>query len=355
MQCPSVDGGGMAMSTPETDAAGDSRGRLLALITANWSTQALAAAVQLGVAEHLQVEARSCEQLAQACVCPPGTLRRLLRALVTLEVALETAPGCYAAGPLAAQLRRDSADSVAPWAEYCATASWRSWARLTDCVRAECSARELEGRHAGLANLDAEPALAGLFNRAMVALGVAVAQRLALRLPIGDARTVVDVAGGTGHVLLAVLQRHLHLQGVVYDRPHARAWASAALEKAALAKRCEFVAGDVYHSVPAGANLYLLKSVLHDWNDARALAILHRCREAMAPGARLALVERLMPERLLPSADHRTLAHSDLNMLVGPGGRERTFAEYADLLAQAQLQAREPMELVEGYALVMAS
>ena len=343
------------MSTSNCDAARESRDKLLALITASWSTQALAAAVQLGVAERLHVEAQSCEELARACSCPSTPLRRLLRALVTLEVAIETVPGCYAAGPLAAHLRRDSEDSLAPWAEYAATASWSSWGRLTDCVRTGSTARELEGGRAGLSHLDVDPASADLFNRAMAALSAVVARRLAIELPIGESHTVVDIAGGGGQVLLALLQQHAHLQGVVFDRPHARALATAAIARAALAMRCRFLAGDFFHSIPAGANLYLLKSVLHDWDDAHALAILRRCREAMGPGARLALVERLMPVRILPSAAHRALARSDLNMLVGPGGQERSLAEYADLLSQAQLQATEPMELVEGYALVIAS
>lgn len=166
---------------------------------------------------------------------------------------------------------------------------------------------------------------------------------------------MVDVAGGVGHVLLAVLRQHAQLQGVVFDRPHAQSLATAAISRAALAARCRFVAGDFFQSVPAGADLYLLKSVLHDWDDAAALAILRRCREAMAPGARLSVVERLMPERILPSAPHRALARSDLNMLVGPGGRERSLAEYTELLAQAQLQVTERLDLVEGYLLVMAS
>jgi SAM-dependent methyltransferase len=149
------------------------------------------------------------------------------------------------------------------------------------------------------------------------------------------ARRIVDVGGGYGELLAAVLKAYPKAQGVVFDLPHAIDGSQERAADAWLAERCEFVAGDFFESVPPGGDAYVLKSVLHNWTDERSAVILRNCRRAMARGAKILLVERLAPVRMEASQEAQALARADLNMLVGPGGRERTEAEFADLLGAA--------------------
>jgi SAM-dependent methyltransferase len=147
-------------------------------------------------------------------------------------------------------------------------------------------------------------------------------------------RTVVDVGGGKGALLAAILQAHGLLRGVLMETPAVAAAAGPVLEAAGVADRCEVVAGDFFAGVPDGADRYLLANVLHDWDDDRAVAILAECRKAMAKDGRVLIVERLIPDN--PEQALPTLL-SDLNMLIVTGGKERTNAEYSSLLTRAGL------------------
>jgi hypothetical protein len=339
---------------PSADTAPDARAQLLALINASWTTQALAAAARLRLCERLAEQSMSLSALATACDCHAPALQRLLRALATLDVVVEAADGCYAVGPLGTHLVSDRPGGLGPWAELCGTSSWRSWERLLDCVRSGRSARELEGGRAGLYHLDADPIAAALFHRAMAAISHTVAEAAAAALDLAPARCVLDVGGGTGELLTVVLGTHRHLRGVLLDRPHAIETARARLQETGLAERCTLIGGDFFDSIPAGCDVLLLKSILHDWDDDHCQHILQRCRQAMRADTKLAVIERLMPERSVPSVNGRAIARSDLNMLVGPGGQERTRAAYAELLARGGLRAVAVTELVDHYSMIEA-
>jgi hypothetical protein len=143
------------------------------------------------------------------------------------------------------------------------------------------------------------------------------------------------VGGGYGELLAGILRDHPGLRGTLFDRPHAMAGAKARLHQAGVADRCEFVGGDFFESVPGDGDLYLLKSVLHNWDDEKCGVILSRCRQSMHRDASLVLVERVLPDRMRSCAADRAVARTDLNMLIGVGGRERTRAEFAALLGVA--------------------
>jgi len=328
------------------------RTRLLALINANWTTQAIATAVRLGVADHLTDLPLSIDALAQATGANAGALHRLLRSLVTLEVAIEPEDGCFALGELGSFLRSEAAGSLSAWAEFCGTGSWAGWEHLYDCVLTGRSARQLDGGSAGLGFLDEEPQAASLFHRAMGSLSFAVAESVACTLSFEEVSQVIDVGGGTGELIACLLNAHPALRGVLHDRAHAADAARQRLRQAGLSDRCEFVAGDFFDAVPAGGDLYLLKSVLHDWDDDRARTILTRCRASLRPSARLVLIERLMPQRLRSSDHDRAVVRSDLNMLVGPGGHERTEAAYRELLAACGLRVVAVRALVDGFSVM---
>jgi hypothetical protein len=145
------------------------------------------------------------------------------------------------------------------------------------------------------------------------------------------------VGGGSGELIAQLLAAHPTLRGVLLDLPHGLDGAPAVLEAAGVAARCSLVAGSFFDAMPAG-ELYLLKSVLHNWDDARCVQILRRCRAAMAPHGQVWVIERVMAERVGTTAQDRTVARSDLNMLVALSGRERTAREFATLFAEAGLE-----------------
>lgn len=191
------------------------------------------------------------------------------------------------------------------------------------------------------------------FDAAMSERTAGFAPSLAAGYDFSQFRTLADIGGGRGALLAAVLRAHRQLHGVLLETSAVAAGAAAVLHAAGLADRWQVVVGDFFESVPDGADAYLMANVLHDWDDARAVRILASCRRAMAPDGRVLIVERLIPDD--PAEAIPTLL-SDFNMLVLTGGRERTNAEYGELLAAADLRAGAivpvafPYGVIEGFA-----
>src|SRR5207244_10855637 len=148
-------------------------------------------------------------------------------------------------------------------------------------------------------------------------------------------RALLRVGGRQGALISSILGGNPALRGILFDIPPVIENAKARIAEAGLAGRCELVAGDFFASVPVGGDAYVLKWVIHDWDDERSVAILRNCHRAMARDGRLLLVERVVPERIDQSADTQGMLLGDLNMLLVTGGRERTAAEYQALLARA--------------------
>jgi len=203
-------------------------------------------------------------------------------------------------------------------------------------VRTGQSARELIVGTPGFTHLDQNPEAAAIFNQAMVELTRLAALEVVKAYDFSG-KKVMDVGGGYGELLAQVLIAYPTATGVLFDMAHAIRGARDAFAERGLAARCEFVAGDFFDSIPAGADVYMMKSVIHDWPDDRAVAILRTCRRAMRPDSRLLLVERIMHARLAPSAQSESLARSDLHMLVALGAQERAPAEFETLLRAAGL------------------
>lgn len=318
----------------------DEAAHLLAMVNANWMTQAIGVAAHLGLADALAERPAQASDLAARTGCDADALERLLRGLASLGVCAQAPDGRYALTSMGALLRRDAMPSIRSWAIYTALHSWSLWGRLADCVRTGQSARKLASGGEGYAHLDADPATAAVFNRAMEEVTHLVAGAVAREGRFEGAHQVVDVGGGHGEMLAVILAKHPHLQGMVCDLPHAAAGARRLLADAGLEARASFVAASFFESIPAGADTYVMKSIVHNWDDERSVAILRRVREAAPAGARVLLVERVLPERLDGSEVERATLRSDINMLVGLGGRERTEAQMAGLLAQAGFTVR---------------
>ena len=287
----------------------------------------------LGIADELAAGPRQRRDLAGAVDADADALYRLLRALASIGVFEELGDRRFALTELGQGLRSEAPGSLAGWAAYVGSPSfWASWGALLHSVRTgENAFRHLHGESIWEYRA-ARPEDQAVFDRAMAALTGAAHDSVLDAYDFGRFATIVDVGGGNGTLLARVLGRHSSAQGVLFDQPHVVAGAPEVL--APYADRCRIVGGSFFEAVPTGGDAYVLKAIIHDWEDPEAMAILRACRDAMAPEAALVLIERdLGPPNAVPDAKF-----SDLNMLVNPGGRERTYDEYAQLCEQAGLQ-----------------
>ncbi|MBX3027418.1 hypothetical protein KF840_21175 [bacterium] len=320
-----------------------------------WIPQALHAAARLGVADAIAADGTASADVARAIGADPLATHRLLRALVALELCRRTDDGRFLLTPLGACLRADAPDSVRAWVLLMGgDMVWRSWGRLADCVRAgECAPRLFEGKDAFESMAD-HPLERAIFDQSMQELTRRAAPALVAAYDFAAARTVVDVGGGHGALLAAVLAAHPHLRGTVFDLAHCAEGAAGLAGEAGVGDRCGFASGSFFDSVPPGADVYLLKSVIHDWDDERSRAILRACRAALRPGARLLLIEVVVPERPGTAPLDQMIAGTDLNMLVMTGGRERTEAEYRALCEAAGLRVNRILPTATAFSVVEA-
>ena len=311
--------------------------KLSRLIMSVWVSQALHAAAVLKIPDALGTATRASADVARDVGAPHDTVHRLLRALVVLEAATETDAG-FALTPMGAYLRADAPDSMRNWAVLWGRPSiWSAWGRLADSVRTGETAPQLIAGMGTFEWVAQDPEGADIFNRSMQELTVRVSRAIAQAYDFSALGTVVDVGGGHGALLPAILRANPRLTGLVYDLPQCAAGAAAFLREQGVADRCRFEAGDFFERVPAAADAYLVKSVVHDWDDAKSRALLARCREAMRADSVLLLIEILAPERLTGAPFESMIVGSDLNMMLMTGGKERTEAQYRALLESAGL------------------
>lgn len=330
----------------------DARARLLSLINANWTTQALSVATQLRLPELLHEGLQTVDALAQATRSHGPSLARLRRALTSIDVVTESTHERFELTTVGALLLADVPGSLAAWAEFCGTRSWTTWGRLIESVRTGDSVRKQTSGADGFHHLEDDAQGALLFNRAMVDLTRPVASAFARTVDWTGIDLVVDVGGGYGELIAAILCEHPSMSGILFDLAHATAAGGCCLGAAGVENRCTLVTGSFFEAIPAGADAYLLKSVLHDWDDDRAVEILRNCRRVMAPSAKLFIIERIAPEHFLDSPRDQGIARSDLNMLVGTGGRERTQTQYRELLDATQLRMTQLLALAGPYGVI---
>ena len=228
------------------------------------------------------------------------------------------------------------------------------WSDLGQAIRTGRSVRDIRGAGPGFGRLDGNEAKASLFNAAMASNSHCVAQAFAKCGELKTVKHLVDVGGGRGALVAAVLHAHPATEGVVFDLPHARDGAGAFLDKEGLGDRAKFVAGDFFAEIPAGGDAYVLKSVLHDWRDAECKLILARCRAATASIGRLFVIERLFAEDDPDGLSDRAWARSDLNMMVALGTRERHGLEYRSVLQSQGFEISSLRPLAMGLTAILA-
>lgn len=315
--------------------------QLQSLINGGWIARAIGVAAELGIADLLADGPRSSAELARATDAHPRALYRLLRALASVAIFTEVEPATFGLTPMAELLRSDAPKSLRGWARLTdGDVQWATWSQLDYSIRTGQPAFqrvhgmetwEYRARH---------PSANEIMNAAMTSGSAQLADIIAPAFNFPEVHTLVDVGGGQGIVLAAILRAHPALHGILFDQPHVVDGVGNAFEKAGVADRCRVIGGNFFESVPRGADGYLLKHVIHDWDDEHAIAILANCRRAMQAHAALLLIEEVIPSGDAPS--HAKLA--DLNMLIGPGGQERTEAEYRALYAAAGFSLERVIE-----------
>jgi len=328
-------------------------GQILRMINGSWIAQACYVMTRLGVADLMGSGVRSAEELAARSGAHAPSLRRLLNALCSVELCVQREDGTFELTELGALLRADHPSSVSAWAQHWGGSSWRAWGHLIHCIRTGQGTREIVVGTEGFVHLDRDPEAAAIFNRAMVELTRLTALRVVKAYDFSG-KKVMDVGGGYGELLAQVLIAYPTAHGVLFDMAHAISKARDAFTERGLAARCEFVAGDFFESVPGGAEVYMLKSVIHDWPDDRAITILQACRRAMGPDAKLLLVEQMMPRRLEASAQSESVARSDLHMLVALGAQERAPTEFEVLLRAAGLATLRVLDTGGDFKIIEA-
>jgi orsellinic acid C2-O-methyltransferase len=312
---------------------------LLQMVFGFFPAQVLYVAARLRIPDLVADGAKSSEELAEATGTHAPSLYRLLRALAYLGILQEAEPGRFGLTELGTPLRSDATDSV--WATtllFCGEGVWRAWGDLLSSVRTGATAFDESSGADPFARFAGDPEASATFNQAMSEGTGRDAPGIIASYDFGQFQTLVDVGGGDGTLIAAILGATPGLQGVLFDTAPGLAQATERLEAAGVGDRCELVEGDFFESVPAGADAYIMKSVIHDWDDERCVTILANCRRAMADGAKVLVVEPVLPPKVEPSFTRLGVIMSDLNMLLNTGGRERTEAEFASLLRPARLE-----------------
>lgn len=327
---------------------------LLELATGAWTTQVLYVAAKLGLADRLAAGPAHARDIAAQVGADPDALYRLMRALTSRGALKQRRDGRFALTAVGEALREDADGSLRDMVLFIGhPARWADWGSLQYSVQTGRPAAEKLRGVPFFSYLATDPEFAAVFNNAMTAAS-GLSNDVALQAyDFTDARLVVDVGGGHGAVLTTILRSAPHAAGILYDLPAVVDGAGALFEEAGVAHRCTVTGGSFLESVPGGGDLYVMKNIIHDWSDAESLIILRNIRTAIADGGRLILLEMVLPERASSFIGHML----DLEMLLMVSGKERTRAEYAQLLRQAGFRLTRviptvsPISVIEAHAI----
>ena len=335
------------MTSPDRQAAPPAE-VMQELILAAWISQGITAVADLGVADALAGGPLSINELAGKVGAEPDALGRLLRALISKGIFARRDDGRYELSPLADLLRSDVPVSMAPMARFIGARQHREhWSLLTEAIKTGTTVVPALRGKSFFDYLGDEPEFGQIFNDAMTGQsGLSVG-------PVVDAYdftrfgTIVDVAGGHGRLLAAILASAPDAQGVLYDLPEVIAGAPALLRESRVAQRVQLAEGSFFDGVPAGGDAYVLKHIIHDWDDDASARILRNVRSAAA-GTALLLVETVIPED-----DSGSIAKwTDMEMLIINNGRERTADEYRRLFDEAGFQMIGVVDTASRFSII---
>jgi hypothetical protein len=303
--------------------------QLLHKLTGAWVARALYVVAKLRIADHLKDGPGSAEELAADVGVAPRPLYRVLRALAGVGVFTRGADGRFQLNPLAEPLCEDRPDSLRAAAVMLGEEQDRCWDDLLETVRTGATAfPRLFGKPI-FPYLAEHPEQARTFDAAMTGFSNRAMRAVLDAYDLSGIATLADIGGGLGTNLTAALGRYPKMRGVLFDQPHVVERARPLLKAAGISDRCRAEGGNFFETAPRSADAYLLGHIIHDWDDAQAGTILDALKRAMPAGAKLLLVETVLPE-----GDGQTFGKLlDLHMLAAVGGQERTEAEYRHLFA----------------------
>jgi hypothetical protein len=316
-----------------------------------WVSQAIYVAAKLGMADVLAGGPKSGQELAVATGADPQSLYRLLRALSGMGVFETVAADRFALAPLGQALRSGVPGSLRHMVLTLGEIHYEAWGHLFHSVKTGTPAFQYAFEAPLFEYLGRNPEAGNTFNEAMTDYSALVAYAVLLAYDFADVRSIVDVGGGCGELLTSILRVYPAMRGTVLDTPAVITAAEERLASAPTRDRCTLVAGNFLEAVPPGADVYLMSGVIHDWDEDHAISILRSCQGSMAERSRLLVIECVVPE----GQDISFSKLLDLNMLVMNGGRERTKAEFRELLDAAGLRMTRVMPTLSPLSIVEAA
>lgn len=324
---------------------------LTQMITGSLGSQAIYVAAKLGIADLLADGPKNVNELAAAAEADAPSLYRVLRALASLGVFTERDDQNFALNATAELLRSDSPCSLRDLAIFFGEDwHWKVWGQTLYSVRTGKTGWSQVHGDEVFSYFAANSEASKIFDRAMTSLSNLAIKAVLEAYDFSEIETLVDVAGGHGRLLTAILDANPSVNGLLFDLPHVIEGAKENEQIKAAGSRCELKTGDFFVDVPAGADAYIMKHIIHDWDDERALRILRNIKWAMKPSARVLLVEAV----ITPANEHDFGKLLDIEMLVSPGGKERTAAEYKDLFARAGLSLTRIVPTKSPYSVIEA-
>ncbi len=301
------------------------------MITGYWLSQAIYAAAKFGIADYLRDGPKPVEELAEATSTNPDALYRLLRALASKGIFAEAESRRFSLTPLAEPLRSDVPGSKRALALMSGDEQYRAWGEIVYSIQTGNTAFDKVFGKPIFDYLGENPDKARIFDAAMTGIHGRESDAILDAYDFAGIKVLADIGGGNGSQISGILQRYPNMQGILFDLPHVIERAKANIEAAGLADRCRLVGGSFFDEVPEGADAYVLRHIIHDWDDEKSLTILNNCRQAMSSESRVLVVESVIPQGNEPFGGK----FLDLVMMLIPGGKERTEEEYRELFAKA--------------------
>lgn len=326
------------------------RQQLDQMITSYWTSQAIYAAAKFGIADLVKDGPRSVQELADASSTNGDALYRLLRALASIGVFVESAPKEFSLTPLAEPLRSDVEGSKRALALMTGDEQFRAWGEIVYSIQTGKTAFEKVFEKPIFDYLSETPDKARIFDEAMTGIHGRETGAVLAAYDFSGVQVLADIGGGNGSNLVSILQKHPTMKGILFDLPHVIERARERVERAGVSDRCQLIGGDFFTAVPEGADIYLMRHIIHDWDDEGSLRILRNCHSAMPPSGKLLVVESVIP----PGNERFAGKFLDLVMLLIPGGKERTEAEYRALYEKAGFELAQivptntELNIVEG-------
>jgi hypothetical protein len=324
---------------------------LTQLVLGSLVSQAIYVAAKLGVADLLAGGAKSADELARETGAHAPSLYRVMRALAACGVFAEREDGRFELTPMSEPLRSNVVGSMRDATIFMGEEwHWRVWGHLLHSVKTGEAAWERTHGAPVFEFFAANPEPARIFDRAMTSMSNLATAAVLDSYDFSGVEQLVDVAGGEGGVLTSVMHAYPRLRGVLFDLAHVIENARRRVAAQGVADRCELVAGDFFKSVPTGADAYVMKHIIHDWDDERAILILKNIARAMRDDGRVLLIESVITR----GAESNFGKILDIEMLASPGGKERTAEEYRELFARAGLRLTRIVPTKSSYSVIEA-